>query len=132
MFGGVAGATTGADAASVDDGGDAVGADDEGSDAASGVPAGVVEEVVAMGVANRWLTASTKTGHQPHRYTHGLYLAVPTACHREGCEPYLLISHQSTGWIHVATEKNQWCHQMLECEVWGMNSILADMEDGMI
>jgi hypothetical protein len=78
LFGGVAGEATGADAASVDDGGDAVGADDEGPDAASSVPAGVVEEVVAMGAANRQLTTSTKTGHQPHRYTHGLlYLAVP-------------------------------------------------------
>lgn len=48
LFCGVPSATIGADAASVDDGGDAVGADDEGSDAVSGVPAAVVEEVVAM------------------------------------------------------------------------------------
>jgi hypothetical protein len=38
----------------------------------------VLEEVVAMGDANRRLTSLTKTSHQPHRYTHGLlYLAVP-------------------------------------------------------
>jgi len=36
LFGGVAGAATGADAASIDDSGDAIGADDEGSDGSRG------------------------------------------------------------------------------------------------